>query len=85
MGKKLKLDLEEIKIQSFVTALDDEEAKRMKGGASGPETGCEQCDTDSGGDDDCCITAFVCGESVNDPPCGDSLTCPSLWDTECEC
>ena len=35
MPKKLKLNLEDIKVQSFVTGLDDDILKKMNGGTVG--------------------------------------------------
>lgn len=32
MGKNLKLDLKDLKVQSFVTDLEDEEKAKVKGG-----------------------------------------------------
>lgn len=48
MSKKLKLNLEDIKVQSFVTGLDDDIIKKMNGGTDGdrttptPRTACGQ-------------------------------------------
>lgn len=48
MNKKVKLNLDEIKVKSFVTALKDEDKKALKGGqdrCSLNKSGCEswQC------------------------------------------
>jgi len=32
MGKKIKLNLEDLKVQSFVTSLSEEEQKKLRGG-----------------------------------------------------
>lgn len=34
MSKKVKLNLENLEVQSFVTSLEDDEKKAVKGGAS---------------------------------------------------
>ncbi|MDQ1351449.1 MAG: hypothetical protein QG657_1751 [Acidobacteriota bacterium] len=46
MSKKLKLS--EIKIQSFVTSLEDDAQQKVKGGATHYLTKCNTCDTCDG-------------------------------------
>lgn len=41
MSKKIKMDLKDLKVQSFVTSLDEEEKSQLKGGL--PNT-CVTCD-----------------------------------------
>jgi hypothetical protein len=44
MSNKIKLNLEELKVESFITSLKDEEKDKIKGGSFGwsigPETQC---------------------------------------------
>jgi len=43
MPKKLKLNLEDLKIQSFVTGLDDDILRRMKGGSGAESDAVTEC------------------------------------------
>lgn len=52
MGKKVKLDLEDLKVQSFITSLEKSEQQQVKGGL--PVT-CNTCG------DECSITyLWIC-------------------------
>jgi hypothetical protein len=74
MPKKLKLNLDELKVQSFVTGLDDDMLKKMKGGTGDDEDSRSLPYTCS-----CCyITntppATGCGPTTN--PCYTNCTPP---------
>ncbi len=61
MSKKMKLDLEDLNVQSFVTSLQDNEQQKVKGGI--PLT-CNTCD------DDCSVTyIWACPTDRNWPTC----------------
>ena len=51
MPKKIKLNLNDLKVQSFVTALDDKDKKKIEGGGSsgctGPDEDCTFCSQDT--------------------------------------
>lgn len=74
MPKKLKLNLGDLKIQSFVTSLDDSDAKGVKGGATElgftcnfkcGETEYWECETEPcGTGDQYCTDGAICGWTV---------------------
>lgn len=58
MPKKLKLNLNDLKVQSFVTALDEREKRGFKGGTTGGDDGCPPtCATCPA---TCAQTCFTC-------------------------
>ena len=68
MDKKTRLDLKDLKVQSFVTSLDDTEKAKVKGGINPT---CNTCD------DDCSITyIWACPTDKNWPTC---FTCESCY------
>ncbi len=70
MPKNLKLNLNELKVQSFVTALTSEEKDRFKGGGS------DGCDSPTTKVTHCSCNGS-CGGSCS---CGsDCLTCSPSW------
>lgn len=69
MPKKLKLNLNELKVQSFVTALTDEEKDKYRGAGS------DKCD-DTGGAATCVPCTNTCGTCS----CGTACqTCSPSW------
>jgi len=66
MPKKLKLNMDELKIQSFITALSDEEKRNLKGAGTGVD-----CDTTGSV---CCTSNQNCG-SICQTQCGSGGTC----------
>ena len=52
MGKKIKLNLEDLKVSSFVTTLRNDEKVILNGGVSGTECSRQWCDS---------IPAYECG------------------------
>lgn len=65
MPKKLKLDLGGLKVQSFVTSLDNGDEKKIKAGATAATCGGETCDPE------CPLTEYTCQTD-----CGTCNTCP---------
>ena len=92
MGKKMKLKLNDLEIQSFVTSMEAESAEVIKGGASvhGPLCSNQICETDAchgtrtcddGGTNTCTYSAPIgCTYQVCNPsqfPCGTGgVQCP---------
>ena len=80
MKKRLRLDLSDLKIKSFVTSLDDEEKKKAYGRGPGfTETNCLECEES---EPECPSDPSLCGTcqsicyacwSEPEPTC----TCPS--------
>jgi hypothetical protein len=71
MQKKLKLNLKDLKIQSFVTSLENGDKTKIKAGGTG-DTACEPCQTDPPVTCTCltcitCITCNTCGCVTNNP------------------
>ena len=67
MAKKMKLDLEELEVQSFVTSLHDESKTLVKGGAP-PTYYCSE--------DPCPVSwPWVCPTEPEYPTCGEGYTC----------
>ncbi len=62
MAKKMKLALKDLKIQSFVTSLKDEEKAEAKGGSGYFKCSWYQCDTEfvSCPDTEAGCTEFAC-------------------------
>lgn len=72
MPKKIKLNLEDLKIKSFVTSLDDGDAKNVKGGETEGGLSCNwkcgdteywECESDACSQDTCdiaCTIGFYC-------------------------
>lgn len=83
MPKKLKLNLNELKVQSFVTSLDSERLKMVNGGGTG-----ELCDAASGTWITCvggCQTnerngqgglCSMCNTQCTGTPCTGGSNCP---------
>ena len=79
MSKKMKLNLGEFKVTSFLTSLERDEAKKLRGG--GPDTE-QECSVDS------CTCETYCGCVTQVPTCINTCvtceTCPPMtWKTEC--
>ncbi len=67
MPKKIKLNLSDLKVQSFVTNLNEKEKNELKGGASLPND-CYSYPNDCYTNDPTCVT---CGPSI----CSGAVCC----------
>lgn len=81
MPKKLKLS--DLKVQSFVTSLENDEKKKVQGGATLPisncaEDTCLECETNYSCD---CPTNYTC--YTNCGTCGSCAPCSGTCNTDC--
>lgn len=77
MPKKLKLDLKNLKVKSFVTSLDGNEKKNIHGGATFDSICISECDTCP---DICQPSGATCAHSCPATACTcytDCGTCPT--------
>lgn len=86
MGKKMKLVLDDLKVQSFVTSLDEKNEKLVKaGGDPFTETNCLECPTTTEVGETCETCFNTCAGCPTDVQytCGWTMcnTCP----TDCTC
>lgn len=80
MGKKMKLVLDDLKVKSFVTEVNDNYARNVKGGDTGfcTDTEPECCET--GGTVSCGATCQTCNGCLTDDG-----TCYCTEYTDCTC
>jgi hypothetical protein len=75
MPKKLKLDLNGLRIQSFVTSLEKRDESKIKGGLT-VNTNCpETCATDCGTCGTQCGSCDTCTCDTCETNCGTCVTC----------
>lgn len=78
MPKKIKLDLQGLKVQSFVTTLKEDQKEEVKGGL--PYT-CNTCAMD-------CSYTYIwwCPPTATDDPlCRTACACTNVQNTYCPC
>ena len=67
MEKKSKMKLEDIKVESFITSMDESKSNKIMGmGATNPPTACNTCPTCGGtwcNANTCAYTCNGCGNS----------------------
>jgi hypothetical protein len=80
MPKKVKLNIQDLKVQSFVTSLEDDSKAKVKGGL--PYT-CNTCDEMT----DCSITyIWYCYPTETfEPNCRTACICTNQQATYCPC
>ncbi len=73
MGKKTKLSLDDLKVQSFVTSIDENEGRKVKGGYTDPPL---------------CNSNFTCNFKCGDTAyweCGDTEFCTNTCGPDTLC
>lgn len=90
MPKKLKLDLGGLKVQSFVTSLENGDEKKIKGGAT--LVTCETCEPECPSGGTCltacgtcntCVTCNTCPASCGGTCDSCYFKCPTYEDPDC--
>lgn len=69
MPKKMKLNLEELNVQSFVTSLDDEKSKHILGGGETDDT-CVSCEGTCDNSNGCICTTTCPTDTIAGDGCG---------------
>jgi hypothetical protein len=78
MPKKVKLNIQGLKVQSFVTSLEEDSQAKAKGGHPIPET-CQTCDF-------CSITyRWQCPDTASGDYCHTACGCTNPSPTMCPC